>query len=196
MANPFKTGLIAAAAILSLSAGAQAVERMIDLRDIKTALVPLDHFSGDREFGGNGPLMTVNTQLAVIQNGRAIVAMISFEAVETGGDRSAVRGSFNKVVWRTRGGERVMRILSNASETVRKRSAPGRDPNRPYPVGGAPVEDGGHLNALISNTGGFLNAVYAVGDTTGDDISTDSNPHGDTSIRYIDFGRLRVDMNQ
>jgi hypothetical protein len=188
--------LLAAATLAISSAGASAVERTIELRDLKSPLVPTDNYRGDREFGGNGPDMTITTQLAVIQEGRAIAAFISFNAVETGGDRSSVRGDWSKVIWRTRGGERVIRILSREREQVSGRSGAGRDPNRPYPVGGPPVEDGGLLNPLISTSGGYLNAVYAIGDTTGDDISTDNNAHGDTSIRYIDFGRLRVEMNQ
>lgn len=196
MTRIIQAAALAVAALAATSAGANAVERTIELRDLTTPLVPTDHYRGDREFGGNGPRMTVDTQLAIIQGGKAIAVYISFDAVETGGDRSSVRGNWTKVIWRSRAGERVTRILQRERETVSGVSGAGLDPMRPQPVGGPKRVDGGMLNPLVSSSGGYLNAVYAVGDTTGDDISTDNDGHGDTAIHVIDFGRLRVETDR
>jgi hypothetical protein len=196
MTTIIRAAVLAGAALAATIAGASAVERTIDLRDIKGPFVPTDNYRGDREFGGNGPRMTVDTQLAIIQGGRAIAVYISFDAVETGGDRSSVRGNWTKVIWRSRAGERVTRILQRERETVTGISRAGADPMRPQPVGGQKQVDGAVLNQLVSATGGYLNSVYAVGDTTGDDISTDNDAHGDTAIYFIDFGQLRVETDR
>jgi hypothetical protein len=40
--------------------------------------------------------------------------------------------------------------------------------------------------------GGLIRDIRLLGDTAGDDISTDNNPHGDTSIRRIRYNTIDV----
>jgi hypothetical protein len=195
MLKTIQTALLAAATLSALSVGAHAVERTIDLKDIKGPLVPIDHYRGDREFGGNGPYMRVETQLAIIQDGRAIAAYISFDARERGGDYSSVRGNWTKVIWRTRDGARVRRILSKERESVAGESRDGGGFSMEARGADRHQGRGGPMN-ILSKDYGYLRGAQVVGDTDGDDISTDLDPRGDTAIYLVDFGQLRVEMDR
>jgi hypothetical protein len=46
----------------------------------------------------------------------------------------------------------------------------------------------------LLNMPGYLSIVTYLSDTTGDDISTDQNPHGDRSIRKIRFDPIQVEF--
>ena len=194
MWNFFKPALLAVATLTTLTAGAQAVERTITLNDIKGPLVPTDHYNGDREFGGNGPYMTVEAQLAIMNGGKTIAAYITFEALERGGDYSRVRGNWTRVVWRSRDGTRVTRIISRERDRVAGESKSGGGFSAAA-TGAARYDYGGPLNHL-SKSHGFLRGAKVVGDTDGDDISTDSDPRGDTAIYLIDFGTLKVETDR
>ena len=163
----------------------------LDLDDITTPIVPQAVLRGDREFDGNGPVIVVGVQLSVERNGRAIFATVEMSAREIGGDGSHTAiGPLRFMVWRWRpadGARFVERINSPTVSTIRHTSGAGCSFGCAF-IG--PAEDG----ALIVNVAGNgpVRDVRLLGDTAGDDISTDNNPHGDTSIRRIRFNTIDV----
>ncbi|WP_421790662.1 CC_3452 family protein [Hyphobacterium sp.] len=64
------------------------------------------HTGGDREFFGNGPRMTVNSRLSLSGDGRRLLADISGNAEETGGDTRAA-GSWTETLWQAPAGWRI-----------------------------------------------------------------------------------------
>ena len=173
----------------------------ITLNDITEAIVPTLNLSGDRDFDGNGPIMDIDVELTIERGGRAIFAHINFSAHEDGGDNSRTEiGPVNFLVWRWRpsdGLHFVHAINSPTRSSIRHRSAPGC--GVPCATVGRvesefEVEDGGLITTVVSETPGPVRDITLLGDTTGDDISTDDDPHGDTSIRRIRFNQIDVTM--
>lgn len=187
---------VLAAATLAGTIGfgaAPARAELISLTDINQPIVPTILYAGDREFGGNGPLMVVGVELAIGRGGRAIFANVSFSARETGGDGSHTAiGPVSFLVWKWKpsdGANFVHRINSPTRSILRHVSAPGCTFGCGF-IGEA--EDGGLIVTVPVTTGGPVRDIRLLGDTAGDDISTDTNPHGDTSIRRIRFNRIDV----
>jgi len=183
-------GLAAAGATLSPTL---ADERgQIEPRTIDRAIVPTNVERGDRDFDGKGPIITVGTRLFVGRNGRAVFAEVIMSAREDGGDGSRTSiGPLTFEVWRwqpTDGARFVREITSPTISTVRFRSGPGCAPIGCALIGAA--EDGGLIVTVNGN--GPVRDIRLLGDTLGDDISTDNNPHGDTSIRRIRFNPVNV----
>lgn len=188
------TALALACAGLATPAEAQAGRIQID--PITTPIVPTALLAGDRDFDGNGPVITLGTRLTVERNGRAIFAHVTMSAREIGGDGSATAvGPISFQVWRWKpsdGPVFVRRIVSNRDAFARFTSSPGLGP-----IGGGiigPSEDGGMIVTRAVPPGNYLDRVTFLGDTLGDDISTDANPHGDTSIRRITFDMIDVEF--
>ncbi|MEZ5667378.1 MAG: hypothetical protein R3F55_08085 [Alphaproteobacteria bacterium] len=190
------TSLALGAAALAASAAAHA--ETIVLRDITTPIVPTQVLAGDREFGGNGPRMTVGVELSIGRGGRAIFANVHFTATEMGGDgsRTAIDPA-PILVWRFEDDScrrTVVAIESQSFSLLSHDSAPGCGP---FGCGliagpGQSIEDGGLVLPVVPQNPGPVATVTLLGDTTGDDISTDSNPSGDTSIRAIRFNPIDV----
>jgi len=198
--NRLAAGLSSVATVTVLSLGLAApaaAQDTIQLRPITTAIVPTVTLSGDREFGGNGPRITVGVQLSVERGGRAIYATVSMSARELGGDGSATSVTPAPfLVWDALDEDCVQlveRIVSPAVTTFTDVSAPGCS----FGCGViGPQEDGGVLATRTNTFGGPVRTITYLGDTAGDDISTDANPSGDTSIRRIDFNPLQVAFQQ
>lgn len=83
----------------------EAVKEII-LRSLSTPRFRPPHTSGDREFGGNGPEVTVRVRLE-IRDGRRLDATVYMSGVETGGDGTAVEGTQTSTVWRAPAGWRI-----------------------------------------------------------------------------------------
>lgn len=178
-------------ALLAAATPAVAERANLTLDDITRPIVPTELLAGDREFGGNGPAMVLQTRLFPSRGGASIIALVTFRAEETGGDGSFTRiGPLAFEVWRSERGERVSYIVDNPGARVAWVSRPGSGPFGTATIG--PAEDG----ALIrTQTGaGFIQSVTYLGDTLGDDISTDTDPHGDTSVRRIRFAPITVEL--
>ena len=173
------------------ASGAQA--EMITLRDITTPIVPTSNPTGDRDFGGNGPRLTVGVELSIERGGRAIFAHVSFSARELGGDGSFTQiGPVPVLVWRWED-ETCLRL----AETINTQtfSVLSYDGGPGCGFGCARIgaqEDGGGIVTVVPQAPGPVLEVTLLGDTSGDDISTDDNPHGDTSIRAIRFRPIDV----
>ncbi len=190
--------LILAALACATAAPALAQDRgTITLRDLTADIVPTSARPGaDRDFDGNGPILVLGTELTIGRGGRAVFASVIFSAREDGGDGTAtsIRTAPTEVWrWQPSDGARfVSRILTNPIVTTRLRAVPGCAPIGCAIIG--PSEDGGMI-LTQRDLPGYLSTVTYLGDTTGDDISTDNNPHGDTSIRNISFDPLPVEFS-
>ena len=183
--------LSASALVLASLSPASAQETgILHLTSITTPIVPTAVITGDREFGGNGPNMYIGVTLEVGRGGRAIFAHVEFSARETGGDGSFTRTEETFEVWRWQpsdGARFVSRIDRPVWGTVVL--------SRPTCAGTClGSEDGALMMTVDADSTGPVHMVRLIGDTMGDDISDDSNPHGDTSIRAIVFNPLTVEF--
>ena len=199
MKNLFSTMSLALAAVLGLGSFAYADGHIgtVQLRDISSPIVPTSARRGaDRDFDGNGPIMTLGTRLFVGRGGRAVFAEVFFSAREDGGDGSATSiGPVTFEVWRWRpsdGPNFVARIIDDPVVTTRLPAASGCGPIGCATIG--PAEDGGLILTHRDRADTYLRDVTYLSDTMGDDISTDNNPHGDTSIRRIRFDDITVEF--
>lgn len=187
-------------AILAISTALPAPAQetgTIALRDLTADIVPTEARAGaDRDFDGDGPTMTFGTELTIGRGGRAVFASVIFIAREDEGDGmgTSIRTA-PTAVWRwqsTDGARFVSRIPTDPIVATRLPAVPGC-----APIGCAlsgPSQDGTPILTL-RNIPGYLPTVTYLGDTTGDDISTDQNPHGDTSIRNISFDPIQVEFS-
>lgn len=141
--------------------------------------------NGDREFGGNGPEMTAEAEL-FLKGGRELWLKVELWARETGGDRSETRGSWQEKLYQAPAGRGIERVLSDLrSETGRFVSSKG---------GFQILGGGGNAVSKPPIRGGNLVREWeVVGDTGGDDISTDRDCGDDTRIRVtLNEVRLRL----
>ncbi|MEO1138902.1 MAG: hypothetical protein AAFW87_05540 [Pseudomonadota bacterium] len=193
-----KRSLTSLALVFSMATPTLAQEiGTIDLRDLTNDIVPTSARPGaDRDFDGNGPIMSLGTELTIGRGGRAVFVSVIFSAREDGGDGTATSIRTRPMeVWRWKpedGPRFVSRIITDPIATTRLRAVPGCGPIGCGTIG--PAEDGG-LILTQSDLPGYLNAVTYLSDTLGDDISTDQNPHGDTSIRNISFDAITVEFS-
>jgi hypothetical protein len=97
----------------------------VRLRDINEQLVPSKLVRGDREFGGNGPHVRCEVTLSVTADQRAILAAVSFRAMETKADWSETAGSWSREVYRAPAGRRIEGIADGSSSVVQFVSKPG-----------------------------------------------------------------------
>lgn len=187
-------------AILSISTALPASAQQtgtIALRELTADIVPTEARAGaDRDLDGDGPTMTFGTELTIGRGGRAVFASVIFIARENDGNVKAtsIRTAPTKL-WRwqlTNGARFVSRILTDPIVATRLSAVP-----HCAPIGCAvsgPSQNGSPILTL-RNMPGYLSTVTYLGDTTGDDISTDQNPHGDTSIRNISFDPIQVEVS-
>ena len=179
--------------IVTVFGASVAQADMISLRDITTPIVPTSNPIGNRDFSGNGPRMTVGVELSIERGGRAIFAHVSFSARELGGDGSFTQiGPVPVLVWRWED-ESCLRLV----ETINSQtfSVLSHDSSAGCGFGCARIgaqEDGGGIVTVVPQDPGPVANVTLLGDTNGDDISTDNDPSGDTSIRAIRFNPIDV----
>lgn len=148
-------------------------------------LCPFNLQNGDREFGGNGPRIWGSITLRVSPNGSTIQAVIDFNARETGGDGSEVRGNWTIDIGEPAPpGLRYERILSPATSNFDQVLRGG---GRNEMFEGC---DGGEH--VITFSGGPASRMVVVGDTGGGDISHDADCNCDTRIVRIEFNPIQV----
>ena len=178
---------IAAAFFGTSSVQAQSTQ-LVQFDAITSPIVPQAVLRGDREFGGNGPDLSVRVELSVERGGRAVFAHVTFTAAETGGDFSTTEITRAIQIWRWHPGLPLVRSIEAPVwfDTVRSRETCGM-------CAGAP--DGAYPTVMTGGPYGVVEAVHMIGDTMGDDISTDLNPHGDTHIRSITFNPVLVEFS-
>jgi len=156
----------------------------IFLNNIFETLCPQTLTRGDREFNGNGPRVETSITLE-IRNTTEIWAIINFTATETVSDFSTVSQRFERRVFRSPGNRRISEILSPRTTNI----------NFISPRGGEQfIGATGDSNNTVTNTEpmNFIRRMAIVGDTGGDDISTDDDCRDDTRIENISFFPIRV----
>ncbi len=141
-------------------------------------MTPTENLYGDREFDGNGPHIVVDVELRAVRN--RIVADIEFVATETGGDGSIGRGRWSHTVYTAPVGRTIERILSLSQQRIEFESDDG----------GGGADNWSRSEAYHTETfdrDAVLDSYTIIGDTRGDDISSDRNPLDDTRIQRLAF---------
>lgn len=134
---------------------------------------------GDREFGGHGPEIWANVKLS-IEGGNKLVATVYLHARETESDWSETEGTWTKTLYKAPDGWNISGISSGKYSEVHYTSKPGMSAFSPGAlrelVGGARGTD------VPFQDDGLVTRWNIVGDTMGDDISTDDDPRDDTQV--------------
>ena len=120
-----------------------------------------------------------------VVNGNQIEAEIRFTATETVSDFSQVSETFRRIVFTAPRGRRISQILSTNETTIDFVS----------PSAGAqfigPVGDSSNTVSVTEPTN-FIRRMRIVGDTGGNDISTDDDCNDDTRIENISFLPIKI----
>ena len=114
-----------------------------------------------------------------------IWAIINFIATETVSDFSTVSERFERRIFRSPNNRRIAQILSPISTNI----------NFISPSAGAQfIGATGTSNNTVTNTEpmNFIKRMAIVGDTGGDDISTDNDCNDDTRIESVHFFPIKV----
>ena len=149
-------------------------------------LCPYNLVRGDREFGG-GPLIT--SQANLYAYGNALWAWVTFRAEETKADRSTVSLSTSGqwVYIRSIDCSSIARINTSTFSYTQYRGG-----NAGGEFGGC---HDGHIENHRPTTGTLVDWFQIIGDTGGDDISSDSNCDCDAKIENILFRPISVTVN-
>lgn len=149
-------------------------------------LCPSVLINGDREFNGNGPQISGTVSLTLANNNTELRATVQFEAIETGGDVSRTKQTWEKIIYTAPGGKKIASIIgSNLPSTffftsvkagfVADRLVKGDVVHTNFPRARTNDEP-------ITVSGNVVYKIEIIGDTAGDDISTDTNCNDDTRI--------------
>lgn len=140
---------------------------------------PTKLLGGDREFGGHGPEIWASINLT-IENGNQLFATVYMHARETQSDWSETEGTWKKLIYTAPSGFNISGITSGKSSEVHYISKPGLGAFSPGALrellGGATGTD------VPFTDDGLVTRWNIVGDTMGDDISTDRNCSDDTQV--------------
>jgi hypothetical protein len=139
---------------------------------------PKKLLGGDREFGGHGPEIWASIKLRI--TGRQIVADVYMHARETQSDWSETEGTWHKIIYTAPAGYTISQILTGKESSVHYTSKPGMGPFSPGALRN--LVEGARGEELPAKDDGLVTRWVIVGDTMGDDISTDDDPHDDTSV--------------
>ena len=210
----------------------QTMDIKVDIPSISEILCPTGLTRGDREFGGNGPIVTCEVKLRVSTDSTRLIADIYFKAEETKADWTTVESRWSREVYRAPSGTRISRIMSGTMSRTQFTSPPG---GFQFLVPGADAEKamkdffvgnmienavlmlhglpgagnwapgaGAHLvsqytrgntvNKVPAVEGTLVKFFHIVGDTGGDDVSTDDNCNDDTRIEKIEFFRVHLQV--
>lgn len=152
---------------------------------------PKKLLSGDREFGGHGPEIWAWVKLRVV-NKRMIYADTYLHARETTSDWSETEGNWSKLIYTAPAGTEIIDIPSGKYSEVHYVSKPGVNAFTPRglveAIGGARGTD------VPFKDDGLVSRWNIVGDTGGDDISTDDNCNDDTQVA-IQLNPVKVKLS-
>lgn len=153
---------------------------------------PQKLLGGDREFDGHGPEIWAWIKLTIV-NKKEIVAETYMHARETVSDWSETEGTWKKTLFTAPPGYEITAILSGKYSEVHYVSKPGVSSFKPagivQAVGGARGID------VPFRDDGLVTRWNIVGDTGGDDISTDANPHDDTQVA-VQLNPIRLKLKK
>lgn len=207
-------------------------EIKVNIPPVSETLCPTSLTRGDREYDGNGPIVTCEVKLRVTSDSMRLIADIYFKAEETKADWTTVESRWSRQVYRAPAGTRITRILSGNQSTTRFTSppagfqflVPGADAeqamknfflgnmieNAVLMLHGLPgagnwapgaaarlvsqYTKGNTVNKVPAVEGTLVRFFHIVGDTGGDDVSTDDNCNDDTRIEKIEFFPVRLEV--
>lgn len=133
--------------------------------------------AGDREFDGNGPQITAHIQLSVSPDRSRVEAEIRMHAVELGGDGSETDETWTETLWEADPADEIVDLYDAEMRC---------DMDAESPAGGAQLFHGSssqnHKTPMHCGLGVPVKKVRLVGDTGGDDISTDTDCNDDARI--------------
>lgn len=140
---------------------------------------PKKLLGGDREFDGHGPEIWAWIRLKIVDK-KHIDATVYMHARETTHDWSETEGTWTKRLYTAPAGYEIRQILSGQYSEVHYISKPGV--NAFTPQGLVQAIGGARGNDVPFKDDGLVRRWHIVGDTAGDDISDDDNPHDDTQV--------------
>lgn len=153
---------------------------------------PKKLLGGDREFGGHGPEIWAWIKLSVV-NKKYIDATVYMHARETTSDWSETEGTWTKRIYIAPAGYEITSIESGKYSEVHYVSKPGV--NAFTPQGLVQAIGGARGNDVPFQDDGLVRRWHIVGDTGGDDISTDDNPHDDTSVA-VQLNTMKIKLSR
>lgn len=140
---------------------------------------PVKLLGGDREFSGHGPEIWAWIKLKIVDK-KYIDADVYMHARETTSDWSECEGSWTKRLYTAPAGFEISDIESGEYSEVHYVSRPGV--NAFSPTGLAQALGGARGSDVPFKDDGLVRRWNIVGDTGGNDISDDDNPHDDTQV--------------
>ncbi|MEO8405466.1 MAG: hypothetical protein ABI480_12750 [Chitinophagaceae bacterium] len=152
---------------------------------------PKKLLGGDREFGGHGPEIWSWVKLRI--SGNTIVADVYMHARETVSDWSETEGNWSKIIYTAPAGYQIASIGSGQYSEVHYISKPGV--NAFSPTGLLTAIGGQKGTDVPFKDDGLVARWNIVGDTGGDDISTDDNPNDDTQVA-IQLNPMKVKLTK
>lgn len=155
--------------------------------NINEMLCPQAVSQGDREFAGNGPRVT-NIITLEMRNTNEIYAIIDFTAAETVSNWSTTNARWERRIFRAPAGKTIAQILTPEVTSFTYISQ-GSGTQFIGPNGNS----GNTVN--ITAPMNFIKQMAIVGDTGGDDISTDTDCTDDTRIENIRFFPIKIRYN-
>lgn len=135
----------------------------------------LNHDKGDKEFDGNGPLVTLVANLFVSDDEREVWARIKVNMTETTGDKSSSSREYQVKLWRCPADKKIAGIVG---QKVQKFEYTDSDLN--YDKFDFPI------NKIIKR-------VEFLGDTAGDDIDL-SDIESTGHLHKLSFNRIKVEL--
>jgi hypothetical protein len=160
----------------------------ITLQNIRN-LCPSRNTKGDREFNGNGPKINLVITLSTQNNETEIWANINFKATETKSDWSTVEGIWDFRVFTSPDGRKIKDIIMDKVTYFDQTLSTGVGPQLIFDNN---KTNNNYIDSLDKGVWSPVLNVKLVGDTGGDDISTDNNCDDDTRIEEINFRSLSV----
>ncbi|HKO82918.1 MAG TPA: hypothetical protein VJU78_21070 [Chitinophagaceae bacterium] len=140
---------------------------------------PKKLLGGDREFGGHGPEIYAWIKINIL-NKRSIETEVFMHARETVSDWSETQGTWKKILYTAPAGYEITGIVSGKYSEVKYISRPGVNAFSPAGLVQA-LGDARGTNVPFKDDG-LVTRWNITGDTGGDDISTDDDPHDDTQV--------------
>lgn len=144
----------------------------VTLKNISLFRCPKVLLKGDREFGGR-IVIDLRIELTLNAQRNAIMMSVKFRAEEPKGDYTTTELSWTEKVYEAPLGTKIKSIVSN-------------------PVWHNQVSHSLNEESFNLYPGEFLRYCEVIGDTMGDDVSTDDNCNDDTRIGNFVFNKVAV----
>lgn len=147
-------------------------------------ICPSELIGGDREFGGNGPEVRVNASVGPSADRSRLELNVTFWSTELRPDFSQTVGRLTRTLFVAPPGRAVGVVLTDPSDM------------RAITGSGSPVCCGNESWLEETYSGAdLIQMISAVGDTDGDDISTDANCANDTRLQQLRLNQIRFVLN-